>query len=284
MFLSSNHNVDSNQNITSDHSSAEDGLVNCSVSPLVKSCSSSSSLPSPSSISSSSSSSTSSSPGVFATPHGISDILSRPSSLTISFASSTPPMVTTTTKTLIKNLPTFSSSLQPHPTPPLLSSQNQSTATVDASATLGSTFAGALPRFSIGNTGDVYFPTSNGLHKFANSLYWNSMVQNQALWKDKLVGTGHPSEALNVLEDVDAIKSEGNGEKMRGRGRGRCGNSTNHDPSVESNGRSSSVSDGVLSISHHSNHHQRGSSVEHSSRVPDSNQGLQTHLEPFLIT
>ncbi|XP_053212608.1 homeobox protein Nkx-6.1-like [Panonychus citri] len=255
MFLSSNDNNDNSHdnNIISNNLSLEDGLVNRSASSLVKSYSSSS--PSPSSSSSSSSSSTSSSPGAFATPHGISDILSRPSALNISSSSLTSPIVTTATTTPPTNFSTLSSSLHPHLSQPSLpSTQDHPAAAMAASAALSSSFAGTLPRFSIGTTGDVYFPTNGGLHKFANSLYWNSMVQSQALWKDKLVGTVVASEGLNVLEGRgdEEMKCEGNVEKCKGRGRGR-GNGVNAGNDGESE-RNANISGGSLSIPHQPHH------------------------------
>ncbi|XP_074593722.1 uncharacterized protein LOC141849338 isoform X2 [Brevipalpus obovatus] len=59
-------------------------------------------------------------------------------------------------------------------------------------STLGPSLAGALPRFSIGAAavaGGMYFPSNGGLHKLAaNQLYWNSLVQNQALWRERFAG------------------------------------------------------------------------------------------------
>jgi len=61
-------------------------------------------------------------------------------------------------------------------------------------STLGTSLAGALPRFSIGAAavaGGMYFPSNGGLHKLAaNQLYWNSLVQNQALWRERFAGGG----------------------------------------------------------------------------------------------
>ncbi|RWS12837.1 homeobox protein Nkx-6.2-like protein [Dinothrombium tinctorium] len=98
--------------------------------------------------------SSSSSSSASGTPHGINDILNRPATI------STP-----------------------------------------VTATLG-TLAGALPRFSLGAAavaaGGMYFgPTNGGLHKLAaglqdlsgRHLYWPSMVQNQALWRERLSGS-----------------------------------------------------------------------------------------------
>ena len=63
--------------------------------------------------------------------------------------------------------------------------------TTPVNATLGTALAGALPRFNIGAAavaGGMYFgPTNGGLHKLAaNQLYWNTMVQNPALWRERL--------------------------------------------------------------------------------------------------
>lgn len=99
--------------------------------------------------------SSSSSSSASGTPHGINDILNRPGALT---------------------------------TP--------------VSTTLGTALAGALPRFSLGAAavaGGMYFGSANGnLHKLAaglgdlssRHLYWPSVVQNQALWRDRLSGSG----------------------------------------------------------------------------------------------
>lgn len=64
------------------------------------------------------------------------------------------------------------------------------------SSALGTALAGAIPRFSLNAAavaaGGMYFgPTNGGLHKLtAGQLYWNSMVQNQALWRERLAGSG----------------------------------------------------------------------------------------------
>lgn len=74
-------------------------------------------------------------------------------------------------------------------------------AAAQSNAALGSALAGALPRFSLGAAavaGGMYFSPSNGLsHKLASlsdlsgrHLYWPSMVQNQALWRERLAGAG----------------------------------------------------------------------------------------------
>jgi hypothetical protein len=70
-----------------------------------------------------------------------------------------------------------------------------------SNAALGTALAGALPRFSLGAAavaGGMYFSPTNGLsHKLASlsdlssrHLYWPSMVQNQALWRERLAGAG----------------------------------------------------------------------------------------------
>ncbi|CAG2102603.1 unnamed protein product [Medioppia subpectinata] len=64
---------------------------------------------------------------------------------------------------------------------------------------LNTALAGALPRFSLGAAAvaqGMYFSPNNGLsHKLAQlgdlsgrHLYWPSMVQNQALWRERLAG------------------------------------------------------------------------------------------------
>ena len=75
-------------------------------------------------------------------------------------------------------------------------------ATTPSTTALGTALAGALPRFSLGAAavaaGGMYFsPTNGGLHKLASlgdlsgrHLYWPSMVQNQALWRERLAGAG----------------------------------------------------------------------------------------------
>jgi hypothetical protein len=68
---------------------------------------------------------------------------------------------------------------------------------------LNTALAGALPRFSLGAAAvavqqGMYFNPTNGLsHKLATlgdlsgrHLYWPSMVQNQALWRERLAGAG----------------------------------------------------------------------------------------------
>jgi len=65
---------------------------------------------------------------------------------------------------------------------------------------LNTALAGALPRFSLpAAVQGMYFNSTNGLsHKLATSfgdlsgrhLYWPSMVQNQALWRERLAGAG----------------------------------------------------------------------------------------------
>lgn len=187
----SNNNSDKNNknvNNNNDSSSPENGISSCGSPPLKNY--SASSVASPNS-------SSSSSPGVSATSHRISDILSRPSALTLSLSNQNPQLS------------------HPHPA--------QSVAAVAASTALGSALAaGALPRFSIGSTGDVYFgPTNGGLHKLAaNSLYWNSMVHNQALWRERLVSatgsgqeigtTGSTNGDTNTNIGNNVIKSEQN--------------------------------------------------------------------------
>ncbi|XP_015793794.1 GATA zinc finger domain-containing protein 16-like [Tetranychus urticae] len=183
---SNSDNNNNNGNTNNNSSSPENGISNCG-SPPLKSYSASS-VASPNS-------SLSSSPGASATSHRISDILSRPSALTSSLSNHS------------------HQHSHPHPTPTV--------AAVAASAALGSALAaGALPRFSIGATGDVYFgPTNGGLHKLAaNSLYWNSMVHNQALWRERLASaTGHGAEGggsggtngdANATIGNGAVKSE----------------------------------------------------------------------------
>lgn len=72
-------------------------------------------------------------------------------------------------------------------------------AATQSTTALGTALAGALPRFNLGAAavGGMYFgPSNGGLHKLAlgdlsgRSLYWPSMVQNQALWRERLAGTG----------------------------------------------------------------------------------------------
>jgi len=64
--------------------------------------------------------------------------------------------------------------------------------TAPVNATLGTALAGALPRFNIGAAAGMYFgPSNGGLHKLAaGQLYWNSMVQNPALWRERLSNSG----------------------------------------------------------------------------------------------
>ncbi|RWS22507.1 homeobox protein Nkx-6.2-like protein [Leptotrombidium deliense] len=105
-------------------------------------------------VTSAASPSSSSSSSASGTPHGINDILSRPATLTTPVTAALGPL------------------------------------------------ASALPRFSLNAAavaaGGMYFaPTNGNLHKLAaglsdlsgRHLYWPSMVQNQALWRERLAGS-----------------------------------------------------------------------------------------------
>lgn len=75
---------------------------------------------------------------------------------------------------------------------------------------LNTALAGALPRFGLGAAavaGGMYFSPTNGLsHKLASlgdlsgrHLYWPSMVQNQAIWRERLAGAGIYSSSINYF-------------------------------------------------------------------------------------
>ncbi|XP_054167134.1 homeobox protein Nkx-6.2-like isoform X2 [Oppia nitens] len=81
----------------------------------------------------------------------------------------------------------------------ILSRPSAALAATQTNTAFNTALAGALPRFSLGAAavaGGMYFNQANGLsHKLASlgdlsgrHLYWPSMVQNQALWRERLAG------------------------------------------------------------------------------------------------
>lgn len=135
-------------------------------------------------VSASSPSSNSSGSSSVGTPHGIQDILSRPTSF------------------------------GPGITPPSSGA---------VSAALGTALAtGTLPRFSLAGAAAVaasqgmYFNAANSnLHKLAaglgdlstRHLYWPQMVQNQALWRERLSGSGKRNLRVSLLAKSSSFQT-----------------------------------------------------------------------------
>lgn len=84
----------------------------------------------------------------------------------------------------------------------ILSRPSATFPTNQSNQALNSALAGALPRFNLGAAAvaaqGMYFSQTNGLSQKLASLgdlsgrhlYWPSMVQNQALWRERLAGAG----------------------------------------------------------------------------------------------
>lgn len=142
-----------------------------------------------------SSASTSPVNGPSATPHGIQDILSRPAPFGQSFP-------TTTTSSQVASGQTNSQNMMtPVGSVPMT--------TASAASSLSALGAALQPRFSFPASQGMYFnpaaaaaaAASSGLHKLAAGLagdlsgrapqfYWPQMVQNQAMWRDRLQNAG----------------------------------------------------------------------------------------------
>ena len=143
-----------------------------------------------------SSASTSPVNGPSATPHGIQDILSRPAPFGPSF-----PVSSASHQASAQANSNSHTMMTPVGSVPMTSSS--------AASSLSALGAALQPRFSFAGSQGMYFnpaaaaaaAASTGLHKLAAGLagdlsgrgpqfYWPQMVQNQAIWRDRLSNAG----------------------------------------------------------------------------------------------
>lgn len=154
-----------------------------------------------------SSASTSPVNGPSATPHGIQDILSRPApfgpSFPVSSASAHQASAQANSNSQAMMTPVGSVPMTPS----------------SAASSLSALGAALQPRFSFAGSQGMYFnpaaaaaaAASTGLHKLAAGLagdlsgrapqfYWPQMVQNQAIWRDRLSNAGNfPASSFPLL-------------------------------------------------------------------------------------
>lgn len=146
-----------------------------------------------------SSASTSPVNGPSATPHGIQDILSRPTPFGPVTSNSSPHQAPISSHSGV----TSQAMMTPVGSHPMTSPSS-------AASSLSALGAALQPRFSFAGTQGMYFnpaaaaaaAASTGLHKLAAGLagdlsgrgaqfYWPQMVQNQAIWRDRLSNAGN---------------------------------------------------------------------------------------------